>query len=166
MRVTKHHDIDTALRQSLDEMRTRSFFPSHKISNVPSARSYSTILRFLRSAVTRGSNAICADVVAMTSRHFSKLNVSSLIIVSAFKEAAIRQKTPRLKHDEARCHKFSFTDYLLFPIIRKLYDDFLTKSLCDLRLKTRTDRGRMYFAKMSSLYSVENKDFDSGVIRS
>ena len=164
MRATKHHDIDTALRQSLDEMRTRSFFPSHKISNVPSARSYSTILRFLRSAVTRGSIAICADAVAMTSRHFSKLNVSSLITVSALKGSAIRQTIPRLKHVAERCHKFGIAEYLSCQNIQKPYDNFLTKGQCDLRLKTRTDRGRMYFAKMSSLYSVENKDFDSGVV--
>ena len=164
MRATKHHDIDTALRQSLDEMRTRSFFPSHKISNVPSARSYSTILRFLRSAVTRGSIAICADVVAMTSRHLSKLNVSSLITVSALKGSAIRQTIPTLQHVAERCHKFGIADYLSCQNNQKLYDDFLTKSQCDLHLKTRTDRGRMYFAKMSSLYSVENKDFDSGVV--
>lgn len=164
MRATKYHDIDIELRESFEEIRTRCFFPSHKINKMQSARSYSTILRFLRSAVTRGSIAICADVVAMTSRHFSKLNVSSLITVSALRGSAIKQTTPRLKHDEARCHKFCFIDYLLFQIIQKLYDDFLTKSLCDLRLKTRTDRGRMYFAKMSSLYSVGNKDFDSGVV--
>lgn len=164
MRATKNHDIDKALHQSFDEMRTRSFFPSHKICNVPSARSYSTILRFFRSAVTRGSLAICADVVAMTSRHFSKLNVSSAITVSALRGSAIKQITPRLQHVAERCHKFSIAEYLSCQNIQKLYYNFLTKGQCDLRLKTRTDRGRMYFAKMSSLYSVENKDFDSGVI--
>lgn len=169
MRATRHHDIDTALRQSFDEMRTRSFFPSHKISKVPSTRSYSTILRFLRSAVTRGSIAICADVVAMTSRHFSKLNVSSLITVSALRGVVIRQTTPNLLHIAERFNQFASCQSIScqnYQKALKLYDTFLTKSPCDLHHQTRTVTPRMYLEKISSLYSVENTDFDSGVITS
>ena len=169
MRATKHHDTNTALRQSFDEMRTRSFFPSHKISNVPSARSYSTILRLFDSALTRGSIAVCADVVAMTSKHFSKLNVSNLITVSAFKGAVIRQTTPKLLRIADRFNQFDSCQIIScqnYQNTLKFYNNFLTKSQCDLHVSVWADIGMMYFAKMSSLYSVENTDFDSGVITS
>ena len=169
MRATKHHDIKTALRQSFDEMRTRSFFPSHKISNVPSARSYYTILRLFGSALTRSSIAVCADMAAMTSKHFSKLNVSTLITVSAFKGAVIRQTTPNLLHIAERFNRFDSCQTVSCQNHQntlKLYDNFLTKSPCVLHHQTRTVRPRIYFEKTASLYSVETTDFDSGVITS
>ena len=169
MRATKHHDINTEFSQSFDETRTHCFFPSHKINQMPSTKSYSTIFRFFRSALTRGSIAICVDVIAMTSRHFSKLNVSTLITASALKGVVIREITPNLLHIAERFNQFA--NYQTFSCQNyqntlKLYDNFLTKSPCDLHHQTRTVRRRMYFEKISSLYSVENTDFDSGVITS
>ena len=139
------------------------------MNKMPSARSYSTSLRFFRSALTRGSIAICADVVAMTSRHFSKLNVSNLITDSAFKGAVIRQTTPKLLRIAERFNQFDSCQTVScqnYQNTLKLYDNFLTKSPCDLHHQTRTVRRRMYFEKISSLYSVETTDFDSGVITS
>ena len=165
----RDHDINTVLPHSFDEMRTHRFFPSHRMSKMSSARSYSTIFRFFRSALTRGSIAICTDVVAMTSKHFSKLSVSSLITVSAFKGAAMRQTTSRLMHIAERFNHYGSCQFIScqnYQNTLKLYDNFLTKSPCDLHHQTRTVRRRMYFEKISSLYSVENTDFDSGVITS
>jgi len=117
----------------------------------------------------RGYIAVCANVVAMTSKHFSKLNVSTLITVSAFKGAVIRQTTPNLLRIAERFNRFdscqSFSCQNRQKAL-KLYDNFLTKSPCNLHYQTRTVRPRIYFEKTSSLYSVETTDFDSGVITS
>ena len=166
--MTRHHDINSTLPQSFDKIRRNCFFHHTK-----SVKCYLSdhILLFpnFSDLLSRGLHCSLRRCIRDDVQTIFKTKCVLFDQLLCSQGAAIRQTTPRPMHIADRYNQFGSTQSVSHQNRQnalKLYDNFLTKSLCDLRHQTRTVRRRIYLEKISSLYSVENTDFDSGVITS
>ena len=142
MPQTREPQVFGAFRQDhFDEMRTSFFFLSQRIIRIPSATSYSAILKFAVSAVRRGVMATCSDVISITVRHFSKESVSFLINTSACTiPANVSSVEHRLSLTSAELSFFILDSRLknIFKFAALLYDACKKKSTYPCAVSAKT----------------------------